>query len=146
MDGPCIVWLVMHHPLICVRDVCTLLSHFILLFPPQTQKTAFMSADLENVFFSVSYMCVHVKTKRKNPFSGNNHKTCHCLQNNFLCFHLQFLVHWIRILKAKIMLLLGGLRRPISLEVMMGTIGCTFITHDYCLGEETKLVERAKTW
>lgn len=43
------------------------------------------------------------------------------------------------------MLLLGGLRRPISLEVMMGTVGCTFITHDYCLGEETKLVERAKT-
>jgi hypothetical protein len=31
----------------------------------------------------------------------------------------------------------------ISLEVTMSTVVCTVITHDYCLGEITKLVKES---
>jgi hypothetical protein len=89
----------MHHPLICVRDVCTLLSHFILLFPSQTQKTAFMSADLENVFFSVSYMCVHVKTKQKilSPVTITKHVTVYkTISYVFICSFLSIELEYLK--------------------------------------------------
>lgn len=87
----------MHHPLICVRDVYTLLAHFILLFPPQTQTTAFMSADLENVLSFFLYVW-HAMTKQKilSPVTITKHVTVYTISYVFICSFLSIELEYLK--------------------------------------------------
>jgi len=68
--------------------VYIVLSHLIFfLSHPHMQNTNFMFVDLEKMLFFVVFVvvvviviCMEVSSLNKTAFSGNFHKTCHCLR------------------------------------------------------------------